>query len=162
MIYRLTSHEQEITGSCGPASLKIVLGHWGEERTERELRELTGCNKNGVGAEKLVEVARGFGYDAFFRDNCTWEDLKTEVRKYPVIVDWFSQTHGHYSVAIKTCRNKLVIADPEFGVTKEFKKDDFLQVWFDYYGDYPQKPEDFIVRRMIVVRKKEGLEGSLK
>jgi predicted double-glycine peptidase len=164
MAHNITLFEQERDGSCGPAALRIVLAHFGEVRSGRDIRRLTKWSEEGVCAENIVSAAKSLGFESFYRDRVSWLGLAREVQKYPVIVNWFSNNEGHYSVAIEIYRNKVVLADPEYAVTREMRKDDFLSVWFDYKGEYPKNPSDFILRRMIVVRrprKKGDLEGII-
>ena len=113
-------------GFCGPASLRMVLAHYGLKKSEKELGELTNCTINGTTADELVNAARLLGFNAYYSDNNTWENLYNEVHKNgPVIVDWFSQISGHYSPVYDVYKNEIVLADPEYGFTREMKKMNF-------------------------------------
>jgi predicted double-glycine peptidase len=141
-------------GFCGPTSLRMILEHYGLKKSERELVKLTNCSiANGTTADDLVRAAKSLGFDASYSDNNTWENLYNEVHKNgPVIVDWFSQISGHYSPVYDIYKNEIVLADPEYGFTREMKKNEFLPLWFDFDVPYPKTRFDFFLRRMIVVR----------
>lgn len=150
---------QSNDGSCGPTSLRMILEHYGLKKSERELIKLTNCSiANGTTADDLVRAAKYLGFNAYYSDNNTWENLYNEVNKNgPVIVDWFSQISGHYSPVYDIYKNEIVLADPEYGFVREMKKDDFLSLWFDFDKFYPETQSDFFVRRMITIRPKLNL-----
>jgi predicted double-glycine peptidase len=152
----------EHDGFCGPAALRNVLSTYGTNVSEKTLgRRCKNSLRTGTSGENMVKAARFYGYNAFLKDNCTWENLKSEIKKQPVILDWFSNGDGHYSIGIEIygSNERLVIADPEYGVTREMFRPDFMRVWFDYKGNYPKTPEDMILRRMIVVRKPKFIKS---
>jgi len=155
---------QSNDGSCGPTSLRMILAHYGLEKSERELMKLTNCTiENGTSADELVNAAKFLGFNAFYSDNNSWENLYNTVRKEgPVIVDWFSQISGHYSPVYDIYKKSIILADPEYGFVRDMKKDDFLSLWFDFDTPYPQTQSDFFVRRMITVRPKLDSEENIK
>lgn len=56
--------KQETRYSCAPACLRMVLGGFGVEVSEAELRHLSDCTPLGTDAFRLVEAARHFGFTA--------------------------------------------------------------------------------------------------
>src|SRR3989338_2213166 len=131
-------------GYCGPASLKMVFEYYGLEKGEGGVAEA--CNHNtelGVFAE--IE---------------SW--LKNKV---PVIVNWFTpgrrdymdseMPDGHSSVVAGIDDEKIYLQDPEIGGIREIPRKEFLRVWFDFPGAAITKPEDIILRQIIIIRPKE-------
>ena len=145
-------------GYCGPASLKMVLKFFDDERTEEEIAKIAGASKqDGTPGENLVSAAQKLGYDSWLEDNSTIEDLVKYVVKeeLPVIVNWFSTTEGHYSVVVGIDEEKeeIKIQDPEIRRMRTFPLDEFENMWFDFDSDIPEK-ESFVIRRLIVVKPK--------
>lgn len=143
-------------GHCGPASLQMVLGYLGIEKTEKEIAALAGTSvENGTGAEGLVKAAEALGRTAIIKDFATVEDIQEYVvnQKIPVIVDWFSHDDGHYSVVsdIDVSKGEITIVDPEIGDTVTMSIKDFKRVWFDFPGNELVSKEDIIIKRIIVI-----------
>jgi predicted double-glycine peptidase len=142
---------------CGPASLRILLTRYDRFLTESYLARLAKCTRRkGTTGENIVEAAKRLGFYAYMKDNAKIDDVKRYVKQgFPVIVDWFSPMGGgHYSVVIGFEKNRLYLADPYLGRKRIVKIKDFMEVWFDFYGDIPDKRTDFIIRRMIIVLPK--------
>lgn len=139
---------------CGPASLKMVFQYFGVEKTERTLARLSGAtHRKGVPGEWLVRAARVLGFRAHLQDHCTFTDIHRYVhqRKIPVIVDWFLDDDGHYSVVVGLDRRHITLQDPAIGRRRTMDLHTFQRLWFDFDGSYIQKPQNIILRRMIVV-----------
>jgi len=141
-------------GYCGPSSLRAVLAYYGVVRSEDELAALMGATrKEGVEADALVEAAQQLGFRAGYWDQASFADVQTLTDLgVPVIVDWFSETDGHYSVVTKVdgMTGTLTIMDPETASYRTFNCAEFLRVWFDFPGEVPE-PGTLLVRRAIVV-----------
>jgi len=144
------------TGYCGPASLKIVLSYYGIKKSEKEIVKLTECTKEwGVEAWKLLKIAQGLGFHGFVRDESTFDDIKEYVinRQIPVIVDWFSEDDGHYSVVVDIDDENIYLLDPELGYVRAMRLKKFWRVWFDFPDEYIKSKNDLNIRRMIVIYK---------
>jgi predicted double-glycine peptidase len=140
-------------GMCGPASLKIVLGYYGIDKTEKELAKMLNWSKEiGIGNEDTVRVAKKLGFKVKLKRNSNFSDLKKWLdKKVPVIVDWFTRgrcdypdseiADGHYSVVAGIDDKYIYLQDPEIGKIRKLKKDDFLKVWFDFRGKYIKSDE---------------------
>lgn len=116
MTHNLKIIPQEHDGFCGPAALRIVLATYGTNVSEKTLGRR--CKNNpitGTSGENMVKAARSYGYEAFLRDSCSWADLKSEIKLNPVILNWFSNGEGHYSVGIEI--NNPSFADAHFAAS---------------------------------------------
>jgi predicted double-glycine peptidase len=149
------------TGYCGPASLKMVLDYYGIQKSEKELAEMTDCTMDtGVEAGRLLEAAREFGLDGYIRDDADLDDIRREVldKKRPVIVDWFSEDDGHYSVVVDIGDENIYLLDPEIGYIRAMRLKKFYRVWFDFPGDAIESSDDLNIRRLIAVFPHENNE----
>ena len=147
---------------CGPASLKIVLGYYGIDKTEKELAEMAGWKKDlGIDDKGIKKVAEQLGFKAVIKNNSNFEDIQRWLdRKAPVIVNWFSRgrndypesetADGHYSVAVGLDDKFIYLQDPEIGRLRKIKRGDFMRVWFDFRGEYV-KPKELIIRQIIAI-----------
>ena len=138
-------------GMCGPASLKAVLAYYGVEKTEDELKQLSGATEeDGVPPEGIVRAAKALGFRAYFKQNASLEELKGWLgKKVPVIIDWYSTDEGHYSVLTAIQDGNVYMKDPELGTEREMPLDKFERVWFDF--DSPSKEHKGLGSRQIVV-----------
>lgn len=149
-------HFRETPGFCGPASLKMVLDYYGVSLSEAKIAKLTGFTmKKGTSKEDLIRAAKKLGFKAFSKENSSFADIKKFIRKkIPVIVDWFSEDDGHYSVVIGIDKRSITLMDPQLDEGKiKFSLSDFYRVWFDFPGNYIKSIKDIVLRVMIVVSR---------
>ena len=146
---------RQTAGMCGPASLKMVLGFFGMEKSEAELAELTHCDpEKGITAEVMVKAAESLGFKGLIKNFAEFEDIKKYLDKNtPVIVDWFSIDEGHYSVAIGLDDEFIYLRDPQQDDIHKIDLTTFKRVWFDFESDFIRIKDDMIIRRMIVIQK---------
>lgn len=145
---------EQSTGYCGPASLKMVLEYYGVKKSERELAKLSGATPGrGVEAARLLRAAKKSGLRGFIRDNASLNDIRklVNVKKIPVIVDWFSGDDGHYSVVVGIDKKNIYLQDPEWGRRVSMDLKTFYRVWFDFPGDFIKSKKDLIIRRIIII-----------
>ena len=152
-------------GYCGPAVLKMVFEYYGVEKSEEELAVACGRDPNlGVSAETMVEVARKYGFEAEVKNESDFSEIESWLeKKVPVIVNWFSpgrkdapaheMPDGHSSVVVGLDNEKIYLEDPEIGGLREIPRAEFLRVWFDFPGASIKKPDDIVLRQIIVIRK---------
>lgn len=144
---------RQTPGYCGPASLKMVLEFFGKRLSEAKLANLAGATaKKGVGAAGLIRAARKLGFKVYSKQNSSL----TEVSKFlklglPAIIHWFPEDDGHYSVIAGITKNKICLADPQFGKIKTISRQEFLRRWFDYKTK-KGKPRGW---RWLMIVKKE-------
>jgi ABC-type bacteriocin/lantibiotic exporter with double-glycine peptidase domain len=121
-------------GYCGPASLKMVLGFYGINKSEDYLAKITkSSRKKGCDEKNIVRAAEKFGLKGYVKYNSSIKELKKLIKKgIPVIVDWFSpQENGHYSVVVGFNKDNIFLADPHFGKIMKHKINWFEERWFD-------------------------------
>jgi len=146
-------------GLCGPASLKMVLDYYGVSVSEAEIARVSGASsKKGTSKEGLIKAAKHFGFQVFSKTESTLEDLRYFVKRgIPVIVDWFSQDDGHYSVVVDIDKKNIILMDPElrkilvFIKKRKFSTETFFRIWFDFPGRFIKNPGDLILRLMLVL-----------
>lgn len=145
---------RQTPGLCGPASLKMVFDYYGVSILEDEIAKIAGASKEkGTSRAGLIKAAKHFGFDGFSKENSSLSDLRYFLkRKIPVIVDWFFEDEGHYSVVVDIDKKNITLIDPSFkkGVRK-FSLEKFLRIWFDFPGKHIKDPKDLVLRLMLVI-----------
>ena len=151
-------------GYCGPASLKIVLGYYGVEKTEKELAKMAGWNKDlGVDDRGIKKAAEALGFKVKIKNSSNFQDIQNWLNKeIPIIVNWFTRgrndysdsavADGHYSVVAGLDDKFIYLQDPEIGKIRKIKINDFMRVWFDFKGEYI-KTNELIIRQLIAIYK---------
>lgn len=147
---------RQTPGYCGPASLKMVLGYYGVNKSESVLAKLSGASRSrGVEAKGLLRATAKLGFKGELKDYAGFGDIKRYLKQnIPVIVDWFSQDDGHYSVAVGLDKRFIYLQDPEIGKIRKLKLEVFKRVWFDFPGELLRSQRDINIRRLIVITKK--------
>lgn len=144
---------RQTPGLCGPASLKMVMEHYGVSVPEKEIARISGAShKTGVSQEGLIKAAKHFGFDVFSKEKSSFNDLRHFINKgVPVIVDWFSEDEGHYSVVVDIDSKNIVLMDPEVNGERKMPLEKFQRLWFDFPGKFIKEPKDIILRLIIAV-----------
>ncbi len=127
---------EQSKGMCGPSSLRMVFDYWGLKLTEKELAKKSGAKaEKGVNPDNMIKAVKSLGWHGFFKEGGKLKELEYFVsQKMPVVVDWFSEDEGHYSVVIGIDKKFVYLADPEFGRINKIPAGRFLNVWFDFEG----------------------------
>ena len=139
---------------CGPAALRIVLNHFGIKKTEKEIARLAKFKlSTGVEAEDLLRVAKKLGMKGFIKDLSTIKDIRKYLKneKQAIIVEWFLEDDGHFSVISEIDRENIYLQDPSLGHIRAIKISRFLRIWFTFPGRYIKNKDDLILRRMLVI-----------
>lgn len=146
---------QQREGACGPAALKIVLENFGVLKSEKQLIRM--CKNTpgaGIDAETLLKVVKKVGLKGFIQDDCTTREIKKYLKKeYMVIVSWFMDDDGHYSVVSSVDRENIYLQDPHLGHMRAIRLDIFKRIWFDFDKEYMRTKDDLILRRAIVIHR---------
>ena len=121
--------------------------------SEAEIAKIAGATKEkGVSKEGLIRAAKHFGFQAFSKEKSSPNDLRYFLkRKIPVIVDWFFEDDGHYSVVVDIDKDNIIFRDPSFKSLRRLPIEKFLRVWFDFPGEFIKNPKDLILRGILVV-----------
>lgn len=144
---------RQTPGLCGPASLKMVFDYYGVPVSEAEIAKIAGASKEkGVSKAGLIKAAKHFGFRVFSKEKSSLSDLKYFIKiKIPVIVDWFFEDGGHYSVVVDIDKKNIVFRDPSFKSLRKMPIEKFLRVWFDFPGKFIKNQKDLILRLILVV-----------
>lgn len=155
---------RQTAGLCGPASLKIVLDYYGIRVTESAVARIAGTSKKkGASKDGLTRAARYFGLEVFAKEKSSLDDLRRFIQKgMPVIVDWFSEDEGHYSVVVDIDKKDIVLMDPELAKERRMSLERFQRLWFDFPGKFIKNQKDLVLRLMIVALppKRSALESQ--
>lgn len=157
MLY-VKPYRRKIKFHCGPAALKAYMSFFDVDASEEELAQLAGATtEKGASAKGLIRAAKKKGFNAFAKEYSTINDLRyhVNVKRIPVMVDWFWEDDGHYGVVIGVDQKTITFRDPSFWKIRRMPLEKFLAVWFDYPGSHPETKDDFIVRLMIVITPKK-------
>ncbi len=135
-------HFLQSHGLCGPASLKILLSHFGKDFSEAQLAQLahaTGSLERGQGTEHegMVEAIKAIDGHVFSKEEGTLEELQYFVNKeqLPVIIGWFDRTEDHYSVVVSVTEKNIIIVDPSMNEPERWlDRAVFSKIWFDFVG----------------------------
>jgi len=149
---------RQTPGLCGPTSLRIVFDYYGVSVSETKIARVAGATqKKGCSIKGLIKAAKHFGFRTYLKKKSSLDDLRYFVKKekVPVIVDWFSEDEGHYSVVGDIDKKNITLMDPSFERGKrKFSTEKFLRIWFDFPGEYIKDPKEVILRLMLVVTPK--------
>lgn len=147
---------------CGPATLKILLNYYGIDKTEKELAEMAGWDRDlGIDDKGIKRTAESLGFKVKIKNYSNFKDIEKWLKKdVPVIVTWFTRgrsdypdsetADGHNSVVAGLDDKFIYLQDPEIGKIRKIKRYDFMRVWFDFKGDYIKKNE-LIIRQIIAI-----------
>ena len=145
---------RQTPGLCGPASLKIVFDYYGVSVSETKIAKAAGATKGkGCSIRGLIKAAKYFGFKTYLKKKGSLDDLRCFIKKnVPVIVDWFFEDEGHYSVVVDIDKKNIVLMDPSLKSGKrKFSTEKFLRVWFDFPGKYIKDTEEVILRLLLVI-----------
>src|SRR3978361_172728 len=86
---------------CGAAALTMILNHFGRNVVLEEVREACAVSRDGVNGLRIVQAARGFGFDARGL-RASFDDLRGLAA--PFIVFW---QQNHFLVVEGIGRRKV-------------------------------------------------------
>lgn len=108
---------------CGPACLKIVTKHFGQEYNLEYLRKISHLRKGGVSMAGLSEALETIGIEAIGIRS----DLMELVRDVPLpaIAHW---ENNHFVVVYQTSKKFIYVSDPATGLIK-YRHAEFIEKW---------------------------------
>ncbi|MBU1349018.1 C39 family peptidase [Patescibacteria group bacterium] len=142
---------RQSSGLCGPASLKILLDHYGRSFTEDELVAMCDATaERGTDHADMLKAVENIGGTPEAKDGATVDDLREAIRHgLPVVVGWYStysEPGDHFSVVYDIDEDTISLMDPERdegSVTMPIEE--FKKAWYDFDG-----PEDVRVDRWMM------------
>lgn len=137
---------------CGPAVAKMYLHYLGVDVSVQEIAKIAGTTKKeGTSISGMVKVFEHYGFKTFSKQNSALDDLRFYINsQIPVIVDWFCEDDGHYSIVIGMDKKHVFFRDPSFWKVRKMPIDKFFRVWFDFPGNYIKESKNLILRWMLV------------
>jgi uncharacterized protein len=150
-LFSMPDTRQSTEYSCGAAALQAVLGYWGRDIGEEDLREMLNTNEeSGTYPDDIIRVATALGLQAEYKENMTMADLENYVAQgMPVIVDcqaWRSVTqyneswadtwyNGHWLVVIGIDEGNVTLEDPYLLGDRGFlPREEFEARWHNVRG----------------------------
>jgi predicted double-glycine peptidase len=145
---------KQTPGLCGPASIRIALSHYGIQKSEKELAELSKATpQDGTSYNDLKVALRSFGINIEEYRNLDIKESMKKLRKStkknrPVVVCWMKiedvsrlfisrkrrsllMDCSHYSVVRKVGKTFVYILDPSESKELKVTHDYFLARWWD-------------------------------
>lgn len=116
-------YQQYDAMDCGPSCLRMVAKYYGKHFTTEFLREKSFITREGVSLLGISDAAESIGLRSI-GVKVTLDQLKKEV-PFPCIVHW---NQDHFVVVYKLAKNKVYVADPEFGKI-EYTEEEFSKHW---------------------------------
>ncbi|MBS3084248.1 C39 family peptidase [Candidatus Pacearchaeota archaeon] len=148
----------QTTSYCGPFCLKMVFDYYGHVIDLKDIANVAKTTvENGTSPVNMVNTARHFGFDVSYKENSNLKELRRLVVKerIPVIIDWFDNNDGHYSIVVGLDKKNIYFADSDGGHHKKMTLKTFMRVWFDFTGSYMKSASDLRLRPIIVIRDKK-------
>ncbi|MEI6309056.1 MAG: C39 family peptidase [bacterium] len=141
--------------SCGASAFQAVLSYYGIDSFETDLRTMLNTSStHGTYSWDIVKVAQQMGFDAEWKENVTFNDIESFLRKgYPVITrsqrvkatngTWEDTwTVGHYMVVIGLDDQNVYLEDPFLlGSRLKMTRSDFIASWHSYVSEVPIPPD---------------------
>ncbi|MHB8118473.1 MAG: C39 family peptidase [Methanothrix sp.] len=150
-LFSMPDTRQSTEYSCGAAAMQAVLGYWGRDIGEEDVREMLNTNEeSGTYPDDIIRVASALGLQAEYEENMTMADLENYVAQgIPVIVNcqaWRSVSqyneswadtwyNGHWLVVIGIDENNVTLEDPYIlGDRGLMPREEFEARWHNVRG----------------------------
>ena len=150
-LFSMPDTRQSTEYSCGAAAMQAVLGYWGRDIGEEDVREMLNTNEeSGTYPDDIIRVATALGLKAEYKENMSMADLENYVAEgIPVVVDcqaWRSVSqynefwadtwyNGHWLVVIGIDENNVTLEDPYIlGDRGIMSREEFLARWHNVRG----------------------------
>ena len=184
VVPNMEPHLQEQTGSCGPASAKILLEHCKQNWSERVLRKICRKKSYGTNIAPLIAGLRRTGATVSARANGNLDDIRRFLlKKMPVMVAIWSpepgQGHfdskwsikerkqndcGHYAVVYGLSKHFVSLMDPDYDSKTGRKRMNLKKFMKHWYATDTQKYEKIKCWMLVINfegRKFKGMKNYL-
>lgn len=127
---------QHDTNDCGPASLKMVIKHFGKDIPLNTLRDLCQIKREGVSLIGIQKAAIKLGFKcvivkSYVEENISGLNLPNFIDlPLPNIIHW---NNSHFVVVYKIKNNTVYVADPSIGK---------IEFELNTFKNYTCKPND--------------------
>ncbi len=108
---------------CGPTCLRMIARHYGKSFSSDDLGLLSSITRQGASLGGLADAAEKIGFSTLALST-TYNDLANQI-PLPCIAHWRQR---HYVVVYEATKQKVVVADPAFGILT-YTKQEFLKGW---------------------------------
>jgi len=158
VITKKIPHIYQTFNNCGPATLSMILGFYGVEKSQKEIGDIMRPYQNPKGdnddktifPQEFADFAKSYGFEAKSGPAGTIEFLKEVVVKaeIPVVVKgWLriNEDIGHFWIVKgHNEREKVLITDDSYhGPNRKTSYSDFLELWqpfnYGYVLIYPKE-----------------------
>ncbi|MEK6925485.1 MAG: cysteine peptidase family C39 domain-containing protein [Nanoarchaeota archaeon] len=146
---------KQITSHCGPATLQMVFDYYGKHFNGKEIAKVAETtNEEGTSYLQMIKAIKFFGFKVSYKEKSSFKEIHKLVinKKIPVIINWFSEYDGHYSVVIGVDNKNIYFIDPEYGKKTKMSLKIFERVWFGINGNFFRSKEDLRIRPIIIVK----------
>ncbi|MGB8191549.1 MAG: peptidase domain-containing ABC transporter [Chitinophagaceae bacterium] len=120
---RFVFYKQTDSMDCGPACLRMVARHYGQDISLQYLREASQIAREGVSLLGISEAAENIGFRSI-ATKLNYQSLIKEAR-LPAILHW---DQYHFVVLYKAGRRTLSVADPARGLI-DYSPEEFRKHW---------------------------------
>jgi len=125
MIKKFPFFKQLDRTDCGPTCLKMIAKYHGRDFPLEYLRDLCFLTADGVSLMGVSDAAEVIGMRTFSA-TVDYESLRDEV-PLPCIAHWRQR---HYVIVHKIKKNKVYVADPQFGLIT-YSRAEFEKAWLN-------------------------------
>ena len=122
----LKYYKQQTSYSCGIVCLRMLLERFGQDYSEKYLRDLGYCDKDGTEMSDLKEILKILGFKGYSRYNVSLKQLIEKLNKnIPLIVG----LGDHWEIVVGYDKKYIFIADPNYNKHIRMGKKRFLKLW---------------------------------
>ncbi len=150
-------YKQKTNYTCGPSSIKMVLGFFGIRESERKLaREARTDKKSGTDHHSLIELSRKKGFYCYIQEKSSIHIIKHFIsQELPVIINYVepSSNDGHYAVVVGYRKGGIIMNDPINGKN-------FYLNYKELYGRWSGGKYNKSKRWIMVISKKPVIRGK--
>lgn len=135
MIIGLKHFKQDTNYSCGPATVQMLLAHFGIKKSEADLvKELGTDRSNGTENEAIVAEIMRHGLNCKTSTGASLSEIKFYVKhNLPVLVNYIEpeRDDGHFALVVGYGWWRIYLHDPWHGPNFRMSKREFLSRWKD-------------------------------